>query len=63
MNYFSEALSYVKNSKALILDIRHNNGGSYQNLVAVVSRFITSPLEKPDYYVLVEIIPLPPFEP
>src|SRR4030042_6995567 len=63
LNYFSEALEYVKNTKALILNIRHNNGGSYQNLVAVVSRFITSPLEKPEYYVLGELIPLPPFEP
>lgn len=62
-NYFSEALNYVKDTKALILDIRHNNGGSYQNLVAVVSRFITSPLEKPEYYLLGELIPLPPFEP
>ena len=63
LNYFSEALEYVKNTKALILDIRHNNGGSYQNLVAVVSRFITSPLEKPEFYVLGELIPLEPFEP
>jgi len=63
LNYFSEALEYVKNTKALILDIRHNNGGSYQNLVAVVSRFITSPLEKPHFYVLGELIPLEPFEP
>lgn len=63
LNYFSEALGYIKNSDALVLDIRHNNGGSYQNLVAVVSRFITSPLEKPDFYVMGELIPLPPFEP
>lgn len=63
LNYFSEALGYVRNTNGLILDIRHNNGGSYQNLVAVVSRFITSPLEKPDFYVLGEHIPLPPFEP
>lgn len=63
VNYFSEALDYVKNTKGLILDIRHNNGGSYQNLVAVVSRFITSPLEKPAYYLLGELIPLPPFAP
>jgi C-terminal processing protease CtpA/Prc len=62
-NFFSVALDYVRNTKALILDIRHNNGGSYQNLVAVVSRFVTSPLEKPEYYVLGELIPLPPFEP
>jgi C-terminal processing protease CtpA/Prc len=28
MKYFSEVLGYVKNTKAIILDIRHNNGGS-----------------------------------
>ncbi|NQU84226.1 MAG: hypothetical protein HQ541_00550 [Mariniphaga sp.] len=63
INYFSEALDFVKNTKALILDIRHNNGGSYQNIEAVVSRFISSPLEKPEYYVLGELIDLPPFQP
>ena len=31
--------------------------------MAVVSRFKTSPLEKPEYYVLGELIPLEPFEP
>jgi C-terminal processing protease CtpA/Prc len=62
-NFFSVALDYVKDTKGLILDIRHNNGGSYQNLVAVVSRFVASPLQKPEYYVLGELIPLPPFEP
>jgi C-terminal processing protease CtpA/Prc len=63
INYFSEALTFVRNTKSLILDIRHNNGGTYQSLVAVVSRFITSPLEKPEFYVLGEKITLPPFEP
>ena len=62
-NYFYIALDYVKDTKGLILDIRHNNGGSYQNLVAVVSRFVVTPLEKPEYYLLGELIPLPPFEP
>ena len=62
-NNFHEALEYVKNTKALIVDIRHNNGGSYQNLVTVVSRFITSPLKKPDFYVLGELVPLEPFVP
>ncbi|MFC2126574.1 S41 family peptidase [Bacteroidota bacterium] len=62
-NYFSEALDYVKNTKALILDIRHNNGGSYQNMEAAVSRFITAPLELPELRILGELIPLPPFEP
>jgi hypothetical protein len=62
-NYFSEALNYVRDTRSLILDIRHNNGGSYQNLVAAVSRFVTEPLEKPAFYVLGELIPLPPFLP
>jgi len=61
--HFPEALSHVRHSGGLILDIRHNNGGSYQNLVAVVSRFISGPLEKPDFYVLGERIPLEPFVP
>jgi C-terminal processing protease CtpA/Prc len=62
-NYFSEALDHVRESKSLILDIRHNNGGSLQNLVAVVSRFISSPLEKPRFYLSGELISQPPFEP
>ncbi|MFC2123492.1 S41 family peptidase, partial [Bacteroidota bacterium] len=52
IEYFSEALEYVKNTKALILDIRHNNGGSFQNLEAAVSRFITAPLELPELRIL-----------
>jgi len=63
INYFSTALDYIKNTKALILDIRHNNGGSLQNLEAVISRFISSPLEKPEIYILGEPIPWLPFEP
>ncbi len=60
---FYEALDYAKNTKALILDIRHNNGGSFQNVEAVVSRFITSTLEKPEQYILGVLSPSPPFEP
>jgi hypothetical protein len=60
---FNEALNYVKNTDALILDIRHNNGGSIDNAEAVVSRFITSTLEKPELYVLGVLSPLPPIEP
>ena len=62
-NDFPSALKYVRNTDALILDIRHNNGGSYRNLVAAVSPFIDSPLEKPEFYVLGELTPLEPFEP
>jgi len=62
-NPFYEALDYVKNTKALILDIRHNNGGGFPQVETIVSRFITSPLEKPEYYLLGEPIQLPPLEP
>jgi hypothetical protein len=62
-NPFYEALDYVKNTKALILDSRHNNGGGFTQVETVVSRFITSPLEKPEYYLLGEPIQLPPLEP
>ena len=62
-NPFYEALDYVKNTKALILDTRHNNGGGFPQVETVVSRFITTPLEKPEYYLLGELIQLPPLEP
>lgn len=60
---FNEALNYVKNTKALIIDIRHNNGGLIDHVEAIVSRFITSTLEKPELYVLGVLSPLPPFKP
>ena len=62
-NSFNEALNYIKNTKALILDIRHNNGGSTDIVEEVVSRFLTSPLEKPDYYLLGELIHSPAIKP
>ena len=62
-NPFCEALDYVKNTEALIIDIRHNNGGLINHVEAIVSRFITSTLEKPELYVLGVLSPLPPFEP
>jgi len=63
INPFYKALNYVKNTNALILDIRHNNGGSFENVELVVSRFITSQLERPEYYQLGELIHLAPLEP
>jgi len=63
MNFFNEALNYVKNTKALILDIRHNNGGSTEYVETIASRFLTSTLEKPDYYLLGELIHSPPMKP
>ena len=56
-------LEYLKNTKGLIIDIRQKRGGGYDNVEAVVSRFITEPLERPDFYCLGEKWDLPPFQP
>ena len=60
---FPGVLEYLKNTKGLIIDIRQKRGGSYDNVEAVVSRFITSPLERPGFIVLGEKWNLPPFQP
>ena len=60
---FYKALNYVKDTKALILDIRHNNGGATQHVETIASRFITSSLEKPKSYLLGELIPSTPITP
>jgi len=62
-NPFYQALNYIKNTKALILDIRHNNGGSSDHVETIVNRFITSTLEKPESYLLGELTQSPPFTP
>jgi hypothetical protein len=62
-NPFYEALDFVKNTNALILDIRHNNGGLSDHAELVVSRFITTQLERPVYYELGELIQPIPLEP
>jgi len=62
-NPFYKALNYVKDTKALILDIRHNNGGSTQHVESIVNRFITSTLEKPESYLLGELTSSTPFKP
>ena len=60
---FYEALDFVRNRDALIIDIRHNNGGSFENVELVVERFITSPLERPEYYQLGKLVRRAPLEP
>ena len=62
-NPFYEALDFVKNTDALILDIRHNNGGSSEHVEMVASRFITTQLERPVHYELGELIQPTPLEP
>jgi C-terminal processing protease CtpA/Prc len=63
INEFPRVLEYLKNTKGLILDIRQKRGGDYANVEAVVTRFITAPLERPGFYVLGEKWDLPPFQP
>ena len=60
---FPETLEYLKNTKGLIIDIRQKRGGDYANIEAVVTRFMTSPLERPDFYVLGDKWDLSPFQP
>jgi len=62
-NPFNEALDFVKNTDALILDVRHNNGGLTQHAESVVSRYITTQLERPLYYQGGELIQPTPLEP
>jgi hypothetical protein len=63
MNEFPGVLEYLRTTRGLIIDIRQKRGGSYGNVEAVVTRFITTELERPDFYLLGEKVDLPPFQP
>jgi carboxyl-terminal processing protease len=60
---FPGVLEYLKNTKGLILDIRQKRGGDYKNIEAVITRFLTEPLERNDAYTYGEKWNLPPFQP
>ena len=60
---FPDVLLYLKNSKGLIIDIRQKIGGDYRNIEAVVTRFLTEPLERNDAYSDGVKWVMPPFEP
>jgi hypothetical protein len=60
---FPHILNDLKETIGLIIDIRQKRGGSYENVEAVITRFLTGPLERPRLYLLGESIDLPPFEP
>jgi len=62
INEFPGVINYLKNTKGLIIDIRQKRGGSYQNVEAVVSWFISSPLEKPPLYYYGQLADLLPFQ-
>ncbi|MBN1895943.1 hypothetical protein JW906_15770 [bacterium] len=63
MNEFPGVLEYLKDTKGLILDIRQKRGGLYQNVEAVVTRFLSEPLVRNDAYTYGEKWVLPPFQP
>jgi hypothetical protein len=63
MDEFPGILGEMKGTIGLIIDIRQKRGGSYQNVEAVVTRFMTEPLERPKLFLLGEYMELPPFEP
>lgn len=60
---FPLVLDYLKNTKGLILDIRQKRGGDYNNVEAVVTRFLTEPLVRNDAYTYGVKWNLPPFQP
>jgi hypothetical protein len=60
---FPGILDYLKNTIGLIIDIRQKRGGAFHNIEAVVTRFMTVPMDMPKYYRLGELVDLPQFQP
>jgi len=63
LDEFSGIINYLMNTKGLIIDLRNNQGGDIINVKAVVSRFITEPLEYPNIYFLGERDEIDPIQP
>ncbi|MBP7461485.1 MAG: hypothetical protein KBA26_09360 [Candidatus Delongbacteria bacterium] len=63
MNEFPGIMQFLSSTQGLIIDIRQKRGGSYDNVLAVVSQFITVPFEKPKLYSLGEFIQQHPLQP
>lgn len=60
---FPGVLQHLRNTRGLILDIRQKRGGDYRNVVAVVERFMSEPMERNAAYIDGEPWDLPPFQP
>jgi len=60
---FPGVLEYLRHTRGLIIDIRQKRGGGYDNVEAVVTRFMTESLPRPDFYLLGEKLDLPLFQP
>lgn len=59
LNEFPNVLEFLKETKGLILDVRQKNGGNIDNVEAVVSRFLTKPIDRVDYYMDGKILKMP----
>jgi hypothetical protein len=60
---FDAAMSYLRGTPVLIVDVRHNPGGNHDTIREFVGRFLTEPLDAIDVYILGELDPLPPVRP
>lgn len=60
---FPAIMSYLKNTRELIIDIRQKRGGNPLNVEAVVSWFITNPMEWPAFISLGIPIKMSPISP
>ncbi|MFC1540124.1 S41 family peptidase [Gemmatimonadota bacterium] len=61
---FYAVLNALRTTSGLILDIRQRQGGSLQNIDAVVSRFLTEPLTRNEFYRAGgELLEFPPLQP
>ena len=60
---FPSVIHYLRNTDGLIIDVRHNTGGSSANSNQVVSRFIDSPFQLMDVFYNGEIVMLSPIQP
>jgi hypothetical protein len=54
------AVNYVRNARALIVDVRHNPGGHHDTIRECVGRFLTEPIDALEVYILGELFPWPP---
>ncbi len=57
---FDAAVNYLRNTKAMIVDVRHNSGGNHDTIREFVGRFLTAPIDALEVYILGELFPWPP---
>lgn len=60
---FDTALNYLRYTRAMIVDVRHNPGGNHDTIREFVGRFLVEPLAALDVYILGERYPWQPIQP